>query len=132
MPPPGVEDEEEAQRQRRKEEEAAAIDRATAGADASFRPPPSVLNAPSASALLTRVDGPSLRDYKSSESVYVGRSVPVAAGGLLSIPIGVSAPGSVVECAVELRSHDVRFEIRAEREEGVTVVKVRLFCVLFA
>jgi hypothetical protein len=108
--------------------EAAAVDKAKAASDAAFRPPPSVFNAPSAEVLLQQVDGPSLQKYKSTESVYVGRSVPVAAGGKLNVPINVSTPGSVVEYAVELQQYDIEFGITAEREEGVTIVKV---CCIF-
>lgn len=114
-------------RERQLEEmEAKAVDKAKASADAAFRPPPSVLNAQSAQVLLQQVDGPhSLKTYKSTESVYVGRSVPVAAGGRLNVPINVSTPGSVVAYAVELKALDINFGIAAEREEGITVVKVR-------
>jgi hypothetical protein len=114
---------------RLEEMEAKAVDKAKASADAAFRPAPSVFNAPSADILLQQVDGPSLQTYQGTESVYVGRSVPVAAGGKLNIPIHVSTPGSVVAYAVELKAHDIYFSIMAEREEGVTVVKV---CVWFS
>jgi hypothetical protein len=106
--------------------EAQAVDQAKISADAAFRPPTSVWNATSPEALLQSVDGPNLHSYEAKASTYVGRSVPVAAGGNLVVPIQVSTPGSVVEYAVELQAHDVSFEITAEREEGVTVVKVRL------
>jgi hypothetical protein len=59
----------------------------------------------------------------------VGRAVPIAAGGKLNIPINVSTPGSVVAYAVELKAYDINFSITAEREEGVTVVKVRCLSV---
>jgi hypothetical protein len=112
--------------QRRMEEmEAKAVDRAKASADAAFRPSPSILNAQSAAVLLQQVDGPSLKTYEGIESVYVGRTVPLAAGSKLNIPINVSTPGSVVEYAVELKANDVDFSITAEREEGITIVKVR-------
>lgn len=104
--------------------EAAAVDKAKAASDAAFRPSASILNAQSAAVLLQQVDGPSLTTYKSTESIYVGRSVPVAAGGKLNVPINVSTPGSVVEYAVELKAYDIEFGITAEREEGVTIVKV--------
>jgi len=127
MPPTSTDsDQQERERKQRLEEmEAKAVDKAKANADAAFRPPPSVLNAQSATVLLQQVDGPSLKTYKDTESVYVGRSVPVAAGGHLNVPINVSTPGSVVEYAVELKGYDISFGIKAEREEGVTVVKVR-------
>jgi len=131
MPPARKDGERERERQQRLEEiEAKAVDKAKANADAAFRPPPSVLNAQSAAVLLQQVDGPSLKTYKDTESVYVGRSVPVASGGKLNVPINVSTPGSVVEYAVELKAHDIAFGIKAEREEGVTVVKVRTLLLL--
>jgi len=103
--------------------EAKAVAEATATADASYIPSASLLNAPTAAPLLKQVDGPSLQSYEGKESVYVGRSVPVAAGGTLKVPIQVSAPGSVVEYAVENKTHDFAFGITAEREEGITIVK---------
>ncbi len=104
--------------------EAKAVAEATATADAAFIPSPSLLNATTSAPLLKQVDGPSLQSYEGKESVYVGRSVPVAAGGILKVPIQVTTPGSVVEYAVENKSHDFAFGITAEREEGVTIVKV--------
>jgi hypothetical protein len=105
--------------------EAKAVAEATATADAAFQPSPSLLNASTASALLAQIDGPSLTKYEGKESVYVGRSVPVAAGGELTVPIQVTTPGSVVEYAVENKQYDIGFSITAEREEGITIVKVR-------
>jgi hypothetical protein len=105
--------------------EAKAVAEATATADAAFTPSPSLLNASSALALLKQVDGPSLESYEGKESVYVGRSVPIAAGGSLAVPIQVTTPGSVVEYAVENKQYDIGFGVTAEREEGITVVKVR-------
>jgi len=104
--------------------EAKAVAEATATADAAFTPSASLLNAPTAAPLLKQVDGLSLKAYEGKESVYVGRSVPVSAGGTLKVPIQVTTPGSVVEYAVENKSHDFAFGITAEREEGVTIVKV--------
>lgn len=109
-----------------KELEAMAVAQATATADDSFVPSPSLLNASSADALLKQVDGPSLKDYEGKESVYVGRSVPVAVRSKITVPIHVTAPGSVIEYAVESKMYDIGFGITAEREEGVTIVKVRL------
>jgi hypothetical protein len=111
--------------------EAKAVAEATASADAAYTPSASLLNATSPEPLLKQVDGPSLADYfdpdstAGKESVYVGRSVPIAAGGSLTIPIQVSSPGSVVEYSVENKQYDFGFSITAEREEGVTIVKVR-------
>lgn len=104
--------------------EAKAVAEAKASADASFRPSPSLLNAASAEALMSQVDGPSLNTYEGKESVYVGRSVPVAAGGKLEVPIQVTSPGSVVEYFIEVKTLDLAVTITAERDEGVTIVKV--------
>jgi hypothetical protein len=120
------------QQQRLKALEAKAVAEATATADAAYTPSASLLNAPDPEPLLKQVDGPSLAEYyeegsaAGKESVYVGRSVPIAAGGSLVIPIQVSSPGSVVEYAVENKQYDFGFGITAEREEGITIVKVSL------
>lgn len=104
--------------------EAKAVQEATATADESFTPSPSLLNASSPEALLQQVDGPSLKGYEAKESVYVGKSVPVAVRSKLQFPIHVTAPGSIVEYTVESKGYDIGFSIIAEREEGVTIVKV--------
>jgi hypothetical protein len=106
--------------------EAKAVAEATATADESFTPSPSLMNASSPEALLQQVDGPSLSGYEAKESVYVGKSVPVALRSKLEVPINVSAPGSIVEYAIESKGYDVGFGVVAEREEGITVVKVSL------
>jgi hypothetical protein len=107
--------------------EAKAVAEATATADRAFTPSPNILNSASPTALLKQVDGPSLIDYEDTESVYVGSSVPIAAGGSLTVPIQVNTPGSIVEYAAENKSYDIGLGITAEREEGVTVVQVS-FC----
>ena len=112
------------EKQKLEELEAKAVDKAKMSADAAFRPAPSIFNAPSAQVLLQQVDGPSLQTYDGIESIYVGRSVPVVAGGKLNVPINVATPGSVVSYAIELKTHDINFAITAEREEGITIVKV--------
>lgn len=111
--------------------EAKALAEATATADAAFVPMTSLWNAMTPQPLLSQVDGPSLAKYHGKESVYVGRSVPVGAGKSLRVPIQVSTPGSVVEYSVENKSLDIGFGITAEREQGITIVKVRTCC-LFA
>ena len=117
--------EEQIQKQKRLEDlEAKAVAEAKASADASFRPSPSLLNAASAQALMSQVDGPSLATYEGKESVYVGRSVPIAAGGKLEVPLQVTSPGSVVEYFIEIHNYDLAISITAERDEGVTIVKV--------
>jgi hypothetical protein len=121
-----------AEQQRLQEMEAKAVDRAKATADAAFRPSPSVLNAVTAASLMEQVDGPSLHTYEAKESIYVGRLVPVAAGGKLNVPIQVTTPGSIVEYVVELKGYDINFGITAEREAGLTIVKVRENGICFA
>lgn len=107
-------------------QEARAVAEATASADRSFIPSPTLLNSSSPTALLEQVDGPSLVNYSETESVYVGSSVPISAGGSLTVPIQVNTPGSIVEYAAENKYHDIGFGITAEREEGITVVQVCL------
>ena len=142
----------EDEKKRLKALEEKAVAEATATADAAFQPSPSLLNASNANALLAQVDGPSLSNYEAKESVYVGRSVPIGAGGSLTVPIQVTTPGyefvvashamrlssrisntvvlpvscfsSVVEYAIENKRYDIGFSITAEREEGVTIVRV--------
>ena len=107
--------------------EAKAVAEATASADARYVPSVSLMNSNDPHALLGQVDGLSdLSDYEEKESIYVGRSVPITAGGSLEIPIQVSTPGSVVEYAVENKQYDFGFSITAERDESVTLVKVRI------
>lgn len=112
-----------------KESEARAVDEAEATADAAMLSN-LLQRAPTTEALLSQIDGPSLTSYTAEESTYVGRSLPIVAGGDLEVPIQVPIAGSMVHYEVELKSHDIMFEITAEREEGVTVVKVRTDCVL--
>ena len=107
-----------------RDSEARAVDEAEATADAAMVPN-LLKRAPTIEALLQQIDGPSLTSYTAEESTYVGRSLPIAAGGDLEVPIQVSVAGSMVHYEVELKSHDIMFEITAEREEGVTIVKVR-------
>ncbi|KAL7560028.1 hypothetical protein ACA910_013519 [Epithemia clementina (nom. ined.)] len=105
------------------EMEAQAVDRAKATVDSSFRPSNTIMNATTPAPLLAAVDGPSLATYEGKESVYVGRMVPVSAGGKLELPIHVGAPGSVVEYSIEIANYDIDIAIQAEREDGITIVK---------
>ena len=123
-------DSESAKQAALEEMEAQAVDKAKATADSSFRPSNSVMNATTAAPLLAAVDGPSLATYEGKESVYVGRMVPVSAGGKLELPIHVGTPGSVVEYAVEVAYYDVDLAIQADREDGITIVKVRMIKIL--
>lgn len=104
--------------------EAKAVAEATATADAQYVPSVSLMNSNDPFAILGQVDGLSdLSDYEEKESVYVGRSVPITAGGSLEIPIQITTPGSVVEYAVENKQYDFGFSITAERDDSVTLVK---------
>ena len=106
--------------------EAKAVAEATATADSQFVPSVSLMNSTDPMAIMKQVDGlRDLSDYEEKESIYVGRSVPIAAGGALEIPIQVGTPGSVVEYAVENKQYDFGFSITAERDDSVTLVKVR-------
>jgi len=79
---PSSSPDEQIRKQKRLEDlEAKAVAEAKASADSAFRPSPSLLNAASAEALMTQVDGPKLSTYEGKESVYVARLVPLAAGG---------------------------------------------------
>lgn len=104
--------------------EAKAVAEATATADSQFVPSVSLMNSTDPMAIMKQVDGlRDLSDYEEKESIYVGRSVPIAAGGALEIPIQVGTPGSVVEYAVENKQYDFGFSITAERDDSVTLVK---------
>lgn len=106
--------------------EAKAVAEATATADSQFVPSVSLMNSTDPMAIMKQVDGlRDLSDYEEKESIYVGRTVPIAAGGALEIPIQVGTPGSVVEYAVENKQYDFGFSITAERDDSVTLVKVR-------
>lgn len=106
--------------------EAKAVAEATATADSQFVPSVSLMNSTDPMAIMKQVDGlRDLSEYEEKESIYVGRSVPIAAGGALEIPIQVGTPGSVVEYAVENKQYDFGFSITAERDDSVTLVKVR-------
>jgi len=104
--------------------EAKAVAEATATADSQFVPSVSLMNSTDPMAIMKQVDGlRDLTEYEEKESVYVGRSVPISAGGALEIPIQVGTPGSVVEYAVENKQYDFAFSITAERDDSVTLVK---------
>ena len=106
-----------------RDSEARAVDEAEATADAAMVSH-LLERAPTIEALLQQIDGPSLTSYTAEESTYVGRSLPIAAGGDLEVPIQIATAGSMVHYEVEIKSRDIMFEITAEREEGVTIVKV--------
>lgn len=104
--------------------EAKAVAEATAMADSKYVPSVSLMNSTDPMAIVKQVDGlRDLSDYQDKESVYVGRSVPITAGGSLEIPIQVGTPGSVVEYAVENKLYDFGFSITAERDDSITIVK---------
>jgi hypothetical protein len=74
--------------------------------------------------LIRSVDGISLKRYNPDPSRFSAKDVIVPLRGQLNIPIHVVTSGSVVDYTVESKGFDIGFGIEAEREEGVTVVKV--------
>ena len=106
------------------EEEARAIAQATKSADASYKPPASLLNSASPYPLIRSVDGMSLKKYNSTPAVYLAKKLPIPLRGKINVPIPISIGGSVVEYTVECEDYDISFGVIAEREEGVTVVAV--------
>ena len=111
--------------------EAQAVEEAIANADDSFTAAPSLLNSADPHALLLQVDGPDLSKYQVKESVYVGMSVPVALRATSVVPLHVTTPGSVVEYSIETKNYDISISVVAEREEGVTIVRVSLSLIGF-
>lgn len=106
--------------------EAKAVAKASAAADNRFIPSASLMNSNDPYAIIGQVDGlADLSDYDENESVYVGTSVPISAGGCLEIPIQVATPGSIVHYSVENKKYDFAFSITAERDHTITLVKIR-------
>lgn len=103
--------------------EAKAIAQAMQSADASYVPSPSLLASDEPEPLLSQVDGPSLKSFNGTPSVYQAKSVPVALRAKFDVPIHVTAGGSVVEYEIATEEYDISFGVTAEREEGVTNVK---------
>jgi len=115
-----AEDDEEAFKAAR---EARAVSEATASADASYVPSPSLLSASSPLPLLRQVDGPDLRSYNGAPNVYSARSIPIGASGKLDVPIYITSGGSVVEYNITSEYYDISFGVIAERDEKETIVK---------
>lgn len=107
------------------EEEADAIAEATKAAYENYKPSQSLLKNPSPYPLIRSVDGISLKKYNAEPSVFSAKDVIVPLRGKFSVPVHVTSSGSIVDYTVESTNFDVGFGIVAEREEGVTVVKVR-------
>eukprot|EP00586_Coscinodiscus_wailesii_P011629 CAMPEP_0172512198 /NCGR_PEP_ID=MMETSP1066-20121228/242402_1 /TAXON_ID=671091 /ORGANISM="Coscinodiscus wailesii, Strain CCMP2513" /LENGTH=331 /DNA_ID=CAMNT_0013291893 /DNA_START=26 /DNA_END=1021 /DNA_ORIENTATION=- len=108
---------------RKAAQEAKAVAEATATADAAYVPSPALLSASSPLPLLRQVDGPDLRSYNGSPSVYTAKSIPIAVRGRLDVPIYVTSGGSVVEYSVSAEWYDIAFGITAERDDKETIVK---------
>jgi len=107
--------------------EAQAISIATKAADENYQPSQSLLSSSSPYPLIRSVDGISLKTYNSEPSRFSAKDVMVPLRGNLNVPIHVTASGSVVDYVVECKDFDIGFGVIAEREEGVTVVKVRSY-----
>jgi hypothetical protein len=105
-------------------EDVEAIALATKTADENFVPSQSLLTSSSPYPLIRSVDGISLKRYNPDPSRFSAKDVIVPLRGQLNIPIHVVTSGSVVDYTVESKGFDIGFGIEAEREEGVTVVKV--------
>ncbi len=104
--------------------DAEAISMATKAADESYQPSQSLLSSSSPYPLIRSVDGISLKTYNPEPSRFSAKDVIVPLRGNLNVPIHVTASGSVVDYQVECKDFDIGFGVVAEREEGVTVVKV--------
>lgn len=107
--------------------DAEAIALATKAADENYVPSQSLLNSSSPYPLIRSVDGISLKRYNPDPSVFCAKDVIVPLRGTLNVPIHVTTSGSIVDYTVDCAGYDIGFGITAEREEGVTVVKVCLF-----
>jgi len=99
-----------------------AITQAMLSADSSYVPSPSLLAAEEPVSLLTQVDGPKIDPDATKPSVYQA-SQTVALRAKHSVPIHVTAGGSVVDFEISTDDYDIGFGVTAEREEGVTIVK---------
>lgn len=99
-----------------------ALQDAIQASDENYKPPRTVLDAPTVFPLLEQVDGPNLYQYDETEKTYSGRAVKVMAESSLDIPIRVSTPGSIVEYTIEKKSYDFNLGITAKLDQGGTAV----------
>ena len=111
--------------------EAEAISNATKAADENYQPSQSHLSSSSPYPLIRSVDGISLKTYNPEPSRFSAKDVVIPLRGSLDVPIHVTASGSVVDYKVESKDFDIGFGVKAEREEGVTVVKVCICLSIF-
>jgi len=105
-------------------EDVEVIALATKAADDNYVPSQSLLSSSSPYPLIRSVDGISLKRYNPDPSRFSAKDVIVPLRGELTVPIHVVTSGSVVDYTVQSKDFDIGFGIVAEREEGVTVVKV--------
>lgn len=101
-----------------------AVALATKTADENYLPSQSLMSSSSPYPLIRSVDGISLKRYNPSPSRFSAKDVIVPLRGELNIPIHVVTSGSIVDYSVQSKDFDIGFGIEAEREEGVTIVKV--------
>ena len=112
--------------------EAEAISIATKAADENYQPSQSNLASSSPYPLIRSVDGIALKTYNTEPSRFSAKDVVIPLRGNLNVPIHVTTSGSIVDYTVECKDFDVGFGVIAEREEGVTVVKVCVeVCILY-
>lgn len=109
------------------EEELKAISEATASADASYVPSQSLLSSNSPYPLIRNVDGLSLRRFNPNPSKFFAKDVIIPLRGKLNVPVHVTTSGSIVDYTLKSKDFDIGFGVSAEREDGITVVKVS-FC----
>ena len=113
--------------------EAEAISIATKAADENYQPSQSNLASSSPYPLIRSVDGIALKTYNTEPSRFSAKDVVIPLRGNLNVPIHVTTSGSIVDYTVECKDFDVGFGVIAEREEGVTVVKVCVeVCMLYS
>lgn len=105
------------------EAEVEAIAEANKAANEKYTPSQSLLQNSSPYPLIRSVDGISLKKYNPNPSRYSASDLIVPLRGQVDFPIHVTNSGSIVEYSVECKDYDIGFGIRAEREEGVTMVK---------
>jgi hypothetical protein len=120
------EQEEEETKSNDSDSESEAIAMATKAADESYVPSQSLMSSSSPYPLIRSVDGISLKKYNPDPSRFSAKDVIVPLRGKLNVPIHVTVSGSIVDYTVESKDFDIGFGVVAEREEGVTVVKVSL------
>lgn len=108
------------------ESEMKAIAEATAAADANYVPSQTLLSSNSPYPLIRSVDGLSLKRFNPNPSKFCAKDVIIPLRGKLNVPVHVTTSGSIVDYIIKSKDFDIGFGVTAEREEGITVVKVSM------